>query len=450
MRYLPRWTSHLAHDLAASDPSLAEAELQRETEIRERPDAENADLRAALADARSTLGSLQIEFDGILESRRTAYDDISNLRSDLAEARETIGRLETELDARGSTPRRHKRARRLDSPPHSPLRPASAMDIDRPTESSLPRASLLSRVAGPLPTRMGDPIQPSMFPPSPFLRSVGFHALLPVIVQQPGVQLWAADDSAPLTTDGDMTSPLTNSTYSRLAVGLGPNHPGPPPSRIPRRAHRRRKAIIALVPLTPKRFAVRGQIREPFLRAAAALLCEPEGYTRMIAQLNSTIAPTRSDTRYDETTFGKLATITPQTFARYAATIGVTAEEAETWRPWAMAYIAMELEKRPHSKYAANLTHARDAAHAIIDNDPKWVITDVHPKSMGNYNPQPQRHGRAPRDTEPEDHTEAGPSRAGNTQNSYFDTVEEADIEIADDGLCDVVEDSEAMGPTIY
>ncbi|KAI0280958.1 hypothetical protein BC826DRAFT_975041 [Russula brevipes] len=327
------------------------------------------------------------------------------------------------------------------------------MDIDRPTESSLPRASLLSRVAGPLPTRMGDPIQPSMFPPSPFLRSVGFHALLPVIVQQPGVQLWAADDSAPLTADGDIDFTAHELYVFASGRWFGANRPGPPPSngslistsgdptteaelesllRDPSKAGRATsfidrvrftppeircefhnhalerwaeikrentkrfepppskpvntwrswlkqmhedatergrsfiycgiprfedeyqdahiegvKAIIALVPLTPKRFAVRGQIREPFLRAAAALLCEPEGYTRTIAQLNSTIAPTRSDTRYDETTFGKLATITPQTFARYAATIGVTAEEAETWRPWAMAYIAMELENDP-------------------------------------------------------------------------------------------------------
>ncbi|KAI0276548.1 hypothetical protein BC826DRAFT_976768 [Russula brevipes] len=177
------------------------------------------------------------------------------------------------------------------------------------------------------------------------------------------------------------------------------------------------------------------------------------GYTRTITQLNSTIAPTRSDTRYDETTFGKLTTITPQTFAHYAATIGVTTEEAETWQPWAMAYIAMELEERPHSKHAANLTRTRDTAHAIIDNDPKWVITDIHPESMGNYNPTTAKtwaECRTQMTQNPEDHAKEGPSRTSNTQDSYFDTVKEVDIEIANDGLHDVVEDSKAMGPTIY
>ncbi|KAI0281507.1 hypothetical protein BC826DRAFT_1111367 [Russula brevipes] len=570
------WLAHLAQDLAAINPTLTEAEYQRDTDIRDRTDTENADLRSALTDARVALCSVRNELDGALDSLRTANDDKSDLRSDLAEARESIRRLETELNARGSTPRRHKQARRLDSPPtHTPSRPASAMT--GPTASTLPSDSLVSRVAGPLSARIGKPNPPTTFAPSPFLRSVGFYALLPVIVQRPGMPLWAVDDSAPLAADGDidfsvheryvfafgrwyddepawtttlvyrdffltpdavaarashLSLPIRDvviggrngslistsgdpTTESEMETLLGnPGRVGrangfidrvrftppelrcdfhnralerwaattqertrearsrarrfePPPSApvdiwrtwlkhmyenatekgkpftycgIPRiendyqDAHiEGAKAIIAFVPLTPKGFAVRGQIRDPFLRAAATVICEPEGYTRIITQMDSIIASTKSNTRYDEAMFGRLANITPQAFARYAATIGVTATEAESWRSWAAAYIAMEIEERPHSKYAADLTRARDAAHAIIDNNSKWVISNVHPDSPGYYNPASDRS-----QTEP----------LASTTQLPEDTFE-MDAVSEDVHLYDMDEDSEAMGPAL-
>ncbi|KAI0280739.1 hypothetical protein BC826DRAFT_975106 [Russula brevipes] len=364
-------------------------------------------------------------------------------------------------------------------------------------QSSLPRASLLSRVAGPLPTRMGDPIQPSTFPPSPFLRSVGFHALLPVIVQQPGVQLWAADDSAPLTADGDI-----DFTAHELYIFASGRWFGAQPSwsttLVRREFFLTRDAVIARAQRTslnthPTTEAeLESLLRDPSKAGRATsfidrvhftppeIRCEfhnhalewwaeikRENTKRFEPPPSKPVNTWRSwlkQMHEDATERGRsfIYCGIPRFEDEYqdthiedirlhAATIGVTAEEAETWRPWAMAYIAMELEKRPHSKYAANLTRARDAAHAIIDNDPKWVITDVHPESVGNYNPATAKTRAERRATQnPEDHTEAGPSRAGNTQNSYFDTVKEVDIEIANDGLHDVVEDSEAMGPTIY
>ena len=587
------WIAHLLQDLAESNPTLVEAEFQRDTKIRERADTENADLRYAIADTRVALGSIRSELDGALDTLRIANHDREDLRSELAEARETITRLETELSARSNTPRRRKQARHLDSPPAcTPPSPTSTMDVDQTasdslrcstTHSSTPQPSLISRVARPLSARIGNPDPSIHFAPSPFLRSVGFFALLPVIVNQPGVALWAADDSAPLTTNGEIDfsaheryvfaigrwnedEPAWTTTLVRREFFLTPaaisarslnlslpirdmviggrngslvstagdptteaemeallknpsragraarlierirftppelrcefhNHAlelwdkikkgsiretrkirfEPPPTAsintwkswlkqmyeeamrtdrsytvcgIPRveddyqDAHiKGARAIIALTPLTPKGFAVRGRIREPFMRAAAILLCEPEGYTRVTNQLNNSIASTRTDTRYDETIFGNLATITPNTFARYAATIGVTANEAETWRPWAMAYIAMELDDRPCSEYATDLIQARDAAHAIIDSNPKWVTTSVHPDSPGNYKPaniQPQ-----------EDTAETGPSNTAQAENGSPDTENRMEADLTEQPFYDYEEDIEAMGPEI-
>ena len=585
------WIAHLLQDLARSNPTLVEAKLQRDTEICERADTENADLRYAIADTRVALGSTRSELNGALDSLRIANHDREDLRSDLADARETITRLETELNAHSSTPCQRKQARRLDSPPAcTPPSLTSTMNVDRTasdsprygtTHSSASQPSLISRVARPLSARISNSDPSIHFAPSPFLRSVGFFALLPVIVNQPGVALWAADDSAPLATNGEidfsaheqyvfaigrwnedepawtttlvrreffltpaavsarslnlslpvrdvviggrngslvstagdltteaeMEALLKNPSRTGRAAGLIErirftppelrcefhNHAlelwdkikkgsirethktrfKPPPSvsintwkswlkqmyeeatkndrsptvcGIPRvkneyqDAHiKGAKAIIALTPLTPKGFAVRGRIREPFMRAAAILLCEPEGYTQVTNQLNNSIAPTRTDTRYDETIFGKLADITPNTFARYVATIGVTANEAESWRPWAMAYIAMELEDRPHAEYATDLIQARNAAYAIIDSDPKWVTTNVHPNSPGNYKPtniQSQ-----------EDTAEAWPSNIA--QDGSPDNEDRMEADLIEQPFYDYEEDSEAMGPVI-
>ena len=188
------------------------------------------------------------------------------------------------------------------------------------------------------------------------------------------------------------------------------------------------------------------------MRAAAMLLCEPGGYTRITNQLNTIIASTRTDTRYDELVFGKLATITPNTFARYAAMIGVTAKEAETWRPWAMAYIAMELEERPHSEYATDLLQARDAAHAIIDSDPKWVTTSIHPDSPGNYKPvdvQPQTSCLDNTTQTPKYTAGIRPSNTAWAESDDPDTEDRMETSLTEHCFYDFEEDNEAMGPVI-
>ena len=177
------------------------------------------------------------------------------------------------------------------------------------------------------------------------------------------------------------------------------------------------------------------------MRAATILLCEPEGYTRVTNQLNNSIASTRTNMQYDETIFENLATITPNMFARYAATISVTANEAERWRLWAMAYIAMELEDQPCSKYTTDLIQARDTAHAIIDSNPKWVTTSVHPDSPGNYKPtniQPQK-----------DTAETGPLNTTQAENSSPDTENRMEADLTEQPFYDYEEDIEAMGPEI-
>ena len=69
------WIAHLLQDLAESNPTLVEAELQRDTDICNRAETENADLRSAITDTHVALGSVRSELNGTLDSIRIANHD---------------------------------------------------------------------------------------------------------------------------------------------------------------------------------------------------------------------------------------------------------------------------------------------------------------------------------------------------------------------------------------
>ncbi|KAI0288627.1 hypothetical protein BC826DRAFT_678041, partial [Russula brevipes] len=128
-----------------------------------------------------------------------------------------------------------------------------------------------------------------------------------------------------------------------------------------------------------------------FLRAAATLICVPEKYTTTLSQLELEITPTRSTSRYNAAIFGPLETITSEAIARYLASIGVSATEAELWRPWAAAYVDMEIVERPNGRHTEGLKKTRDVARTAIDNSPKWVFSSVQHHVLGYYDPSGTR-----------------------------------------------------------
>ena len=106
-----------------------------------------------------------------------------------------------------------------------------------------------------------------------------------------------------------------------------------------------------------------------------------------------------------------------------------------------MAYIAMELEDRPRSEYAMDLIQARNAAHTIINSDPKWVTTNVHPDSPGNYKPMNIQLQ--------EDTAETGLSNTAQAENGSLDTKNRMEADLTEQPFYDYEEDIEAMGPVI-
>jgi hypothetical protein len=93
--------------------------------------------------------------------------------------------------------------------------------------------------------------------------------------------------------------------------------------------------------------------------------------------------------------------------AEFLASVGTTSDEAEQLRPWATAYVAMELEDYPNSEYATRLRQARDLARARINSDSRWVLKKVSPDAPGYYNPELDQ-ARAARESQPQ--AEAGSS----------------------------------------
>jgi hypothetical protein len=142
-----------------------------------------------------------------------------------------------------------------------------------------------------------------------------------------------------------------------------------------------------LLPHTIRGIVAHGPLRDNFVRSAAILLCVPEKYTKLLAQLGQEITQTRRTVSYNEAQFGAAARLGVNEVACYLEAIGVTAEEAERWWPWAAAYVDMELEVQLNSYHVPKLQQARDAVHVRINADPKWVFKNIHPDTPGNYNP---------------------------------------------------------------
>jgi hypothetical protein len=193
-----------------------------------------------------------------------------------------------------------------------------------------------------------------------------------------------------------------------------------------------------------------GPLRDTFLRSTAALLGVPERYPQMLAQLQVPIASVRNSMTYDETRFGDVNHLGLHEVARFMAATGITPAEAETWRPWATAFIEMELEACPKATHAPLLQQARQLTRERIDSDPTWALTGVHVDVPGNYNPRLER-ARAERAQQAlATQLEAGPSSVAAGDNvqplaAHPDDVEDYD-ELLDYGNEEEEEDI-LMGP---
>jgi hypothetical protein len=171
------------------------------------------------------------------------------------------------------------------------------------------------------------------------------------------------------------------------------------------------KALLSFLPLNSKRTSARfGPLRDAFLRVAAALLGVPERYPQTLAALQLTVAPARTSVFYSEALFADANHMGVNDVTRFLASAGVQPEAAESWRPWATAFIEMELEEHPNGTHAPILRQARDLAKARIAADPKWVLKNIHHDTPGNYNPELEqtRATRGPR--QPKRQQEVGPS----------------------------------------
>jgi len=105
------------------------------------------------------------------------------------------------------------------------------------------------------------------------------------------------------------------------------------------------KAILAFVPLSTKGHPLKGPAHEPFLHTAAVLLCMHDQYPQTVIKLGISIAGNRSHQSYGKAQSEPSSPITTQLVAQCLAMNGVSAEEAESWRPWAATYVEMELNK---------------------------------------------------------------------------------------------------------
>jgi hypothetical protein len=147
-------------------------------------------------------------------------------------------------------------------------------------------------------------------------------------------------------------------------------------------------ALLLFIPLNNRGSALRKDFpRKSFLSAAAALLSVPQMYEQLTAAKQIIIAPIRRYDSYSEARFGSARTINTEQLARFLAANGVTQIEAEQWRPWATAYLEMELAVHPENAHAPALRQARDLAHKRIEEDPSFILTSVHTDAPGNYNP---------------------------------------------------------------
>lgn len=215
------------------------------------------------------------------------------------------------------------------------------------------------------------------------------------------------------------------------------------------------KALLAFLPLTTKGTVIRGTIRDHFLRVAATLLCVPGKYGAMTTANRIPIKEYRGESFYDDGTLDPIAAATPLTIAKCLAAAGVSTEEAESWRPWATAYVAMTIEEHPSSSKVTELEAAQQEARTAIDENHSLALTNVHHKSPGYYHPEhaSKRAGRSG--------TITGPAAAGTSSQGvppahppHPDAIEVDTIELEYDegddamqGYGSPADPDERMGP---
>ena len=79
--------------------------------------------------------------------------------------------------------------------------------------------------------------------------------------------------------------------------------------------------------------------------SAAVLLSVPDHYQEVLAHLNMEIVPQRGTAYCSEVLFAPASALREDQVAHFLASTGVLAKEVEQWRPWAAAFVVMELEE---------------------------------------------------------------------------------------------------------
>jgi hypothetical protein len=146
-------------------------------------------------------------------------------------------------------------------------------------------------------------------------------------------------------------------------------------------------AVLKFVPITKKYTTMKGSPRDFLLCAIAMIGCVPGRYQKTMTQLGITTTKIRSSRRYDTEAFGPFESINMEVATRYMASVGVTTEEVERWRPWAAAYVDMEIDEQPNSTHTGGLKDARDMARMVIDSDHSLSLKRVNVGVPGHYNP---------------------------------------------------------------
>ena len=116
------------------------------------------------------------------------------------------------------------------------------------------------------------------------------------------------------------------------------------------------KATLSFIPLNTRKMVVQfGPLQNAFMCSAVTLLLIPDHYQEVLAHLNMEIVPQQGTAYYSKALFVPASTLREDQVTHFLASTGVPAEEVEQWRPWAVAFIAIELEEQPNSHYAPML-----------------------------------------------------------------------------------------------
>jgi hypothetical protein len=145
------------------------------------------------------------------------------------------------------------------------------------------------------------------------------------------------------------------------------------------------KTILSSIPPMAKGAPNRGPLRHAFSCTAAVLLCVPGRYKQILEGLGQQIIQGKQFQYYDTQRFGDENHTSITEVARYFALIGMTAEKAEQWRAWAAAYVDMEINESPNSRYSSLLQEARALSCERIRQDPSLVLKNVNNLSPGYY-----------------------------------------------------------------